>query len=130
MDPDLAGRRPRQDGAPDDDARENSTAISVTDHREAVALRLVVDGLLGYSDLLDAELRLRLATWRDGYREGHKAGYAAGFADGVLDRKHAQRDLLQELKVCARRWTVRGEPRARETFSRPHPDDFTGQGAA
>ncbi len=103
---------------------------SVRQATEPAPLHEVVDGLLDYSDLLDGLLRLRLAAYREGYETGRNAGYAQGYADGVLDRKHAQRDLLQGLQVHARRWGVRGEARSRETFGRPHPDDFTGRGAA
>lgn len=88
------------------------------------------NALLELSDLLDASLCLRLAAYREGYERGREAGYQVGYADGALDRKHAQQDLLKALQVHARRWELRGEPRARETFSQPHRDDFTGRGAA
>jgi hypothetical protein len=106
MDPDLAGRRPRQDGAPD-----NCTAISVDD-REPVPLRLVVDGLLEYSDLLDAELRLRLAAYREGCQRGHEDGYERGYAQAVAD-----------WKVTAAGMTWLGGPAYAELDRRRYPPD-------
>ena len=98
---------------------------------EPVPLSEVIGGLLELSDLLDGQLRQRLAAYREGYEDGHDAGYDQGYEDGIAERKRAQQDMLEALKVHARRWVLRGEPRARETFGRPHPGDFKGkEGAA
>ena len=86
--------------------------------------------LLTLSDLLDGHLRLRLAAYREGYETGHDAGYDQGYDDGIACRKRAQQDLVEALQVHARRWELRGEPRARETFARPHPDDYQGRKGA
>ena len=34
--------------------------------------------------------------------------------------------VIAEETAEAVRWELRGEPRTRETFSQPHPDDYTG----
>jgi hypothetical protein len=94
---------------------------------------LLPPGLLELSDERDQWHDLILAAYRDGYRvaEGAHAGdYGRGYADGVLDRKHAQHDLVEAATVYSRRWELRGEPRTRKTFGQPHPEDFTGKGAA
>jgi hypothetical protein len=96
---------------------------------EPVPLGEVIGGVLELSDLMDGQLRLRLAAYREGYETGREAGYDRGYEDGVLDRKRAQQDLLEEFRIVERRWTVRGETRARETFGQPHRDDYRGSAA-
>lgn len=89
--------------------------------------------LLELSDERDASLRRRLAAFREGYHAAelaHAADYSIGYVDGLLRRKHLEHDAVDAAKLYARRWELRGEPRTRETFSQPHPDDFTGRGAA
>ena len=87
----------------------------------------MVGGLLEYSDLLDGQLRQRLAAYRQGHEDGREVGYDAGYEDGIAERKRAQQDIVAALKVHARRWELRGEPRARETFGKPHPGDYQGR---
>lgn len=86
--------------------------------------------LLDLSDERDGQLQLRLDAYRQGYEDGRDAGYDRGYEDGIAERKRAQQDLVEALKIHARRWVVRGEPRARETFGRPHPGDFKGRNGA
>ena len=87
--------------------------------------------LLELSDERDAQLRLRLDAWRDGWRadetrEGDR--YEAGFADGAMALKDVQHDIYQGIRQERERWAVRGEPRTREAFGRPHPGDYPGRG--
>jgi len=94
--------------------------------RHPDGLRDALSGLLEYSDLMDTQLRLRLAAFREGYDTGRETGYAQGYADGVLDRKHTQQDIYEALRLSVRRWELRGEPRSQGTFGRPHPGDYPG----
>ncbi len=98
--------------------------------REPLPLCEVIGGLLELSDLLDGQLRQRLAAYREGYQHGREEGYDAGYDDGIAERKRAQQDIVEALRVHARRWELRGEPRARETFGRPHPGDYPGRKGA
>lgn len=99
----------------------------VDDGASPVQLGTAIISLLEHSDAMDAQLRLRLAAFREGYAAGHQAGYDRGYDDGIMERKRTQQDMLDQLKVHARRWELRGEPRARETFALPHPGDYPGQ---
>lgn len=88
---------------------------------------------LELSDERDEHLRLRLAAFRDGWQaaeQAHADDYALGYVDGLLRRKHLEHDAVAAAQLEVRRWTVHGEPRTRETFSLPHPDDYPGRGGA
>jgi hypothetical protein len=66
--------------------------------------------------------------------------YAAGTQDAVDARRRRALAAGREAVILAQQlsdpdlldpppdlmWSVRGEPRSRETFGRPHPDDFPG----
>jgi hypothetical protein len=96
---------------------------------------LLDQALVSVSDLLDGQLRLRLEAYREGYQRGHQAGYAAGRQDLADEFAEAWNDIARPVTradpaLQRRRWTLRGEQRTRETFGRPHRDDFTGRGAA
>jgi hypothetical protein len=93
-----------------------------------VPLCEVIGGLLELSDLLDGQLRQRLAAYREGYEHGREVGYDDGYDDGIAERKRVQQDMVEALKVHGRRWELRGEQRAREAFGRPRPGDFAGRG--
>jgi hypothetical protein len=86
----------------------------------------VIGGLLEFSDLMDKQLAMQLAAYREGYEDGRQVGYDNGYDDGIAERKRAQQDIVATLKVHGRRWELRGEPRARETFGKPHPADYQG----
>jgi hypothetical protein len=90
-----------------------------------VPLAEAVAELLELSDLLDGQLRMRLAAFREGYELGGEAGYQAGYVDGILARKHAQHQLVEDLAVYLRRWDGR-----REDFGKPRPGDYPGRGGA
>jgi hypothetical protein len=105
--------------------------MSIRQDTDPVPLRQAVTELLELSDLLDGQLRMRLAAFREGYELGLEVGYCGGHVDGVAHRKHAQQDVFEQLQVYVRRWELRGEPRTRERFGDPHPDDYEGrEGAA
>ena len=72
-----------------------------------------------------------------------RAWYDAGLRHGIelgRELEAAERDA-EWIKIATpiarggqpyadlerRRWTLRGEPRTRETFGLPHPDDFPGR---
>lgn len=89
------------------------------------------------SDERDRWLERLLRAWREGWR----AGYGAGFREG---REDAHREMAAAWHAVAdpaasggsgfaevekQRWELRGEPRNRQTFGRPHPDDFPGVAA-
>lgn len=106
---------------------------------EPAPLAEVLSGLLEYSDLLDGQLRMRLAAFRDGYRRGRETGYAKGRRDEAAETDRAwnriARDVarardLPHADLERKRWTVRGEPGTRETFSKPRRGDYTGNGTA
>jgi len=103
----------------------------------ADAIRTMV---LAESDRRDRELQARLDAWQEGRNVALAAlsdSYEDGFTDGVLAYKKAQhathkaaedlRDwVIAEEAIEHVRWELRGEPRTRETFALPHPDDYTG----
>lgn len=83
-----------------------------------------------WMDRLGAEYRL---GFRLGYAAGIEAGRCLEAADAA-QRDDARnwpgrpvirfRDSLADLEAV--RWSVRGEPRTRETYGNPHPDDYRG----
>ena len=89
--------------------------------------------LLALSDERDAQLGLRKRAYRDGYTEGARGQWSAGYAAAMTDMKRVQLGLVAALDRLGdlerKRWVVRGEVRSRETFGRPHPDDFQGRGS-
>lgn len=81
--------------------------------------------LLEVSDLLDAELRLRLAAYREGWQaaeQAHADDYQRGLVDGALGRKRAQHELVEMARLDALRWG----PGGGERFGEPQAGDFTG----
>ena len=52
-----------------------------------------VAGLLAHSDLLDTTLRLKLATWHDGYQLGHDHGRTIGRVEAEADMAASWREL-------------------------------------
>lgn len=90
----------------------------------------MIGSLIELSDLLDDQLAERLKAYRVGYEHGRGVGYDQGYDDGIAERKRVQQDLVEALKVHGRRWVLRGEPRARETFGKPHPGDYPGRKGA
>jgi len=87
------------------------------------------------ADLIDpvAEIRYRLQLAREAFQAGVEAGLARVIgADEEAWRVAAGRVRVApasptRAEVEARRWKVRGEHRTRETFGRPHRDDFPGR---
>lgn len=96
--------------------------------------------VLAESDRRDREQERLLNNWRAGYAAAERAvsdAYEAGFADALTTVKRGHHDtyraaqqlrdwVIAEETAEAVRWELRGEPRTRETFSQPHPDDYTG----
>ena len=109
--------------------------MSVDQSADPVPLRQAADELLEQSDLLDGQLRLRLAAYREGYECGREAGYAAGRQDMADELAEAWNRIARPIsrinpEFLRRRWSVRGELRTREQFGQPAPGDFKGRGAA
>ena len=69
--------------------------------------------------LLDAEV----AAERRGYERGIGDGYAQCAAE-VKAAEHAIATGIRRACGPDDRWQLRGEPRTRETFAEPHPDDY------
>lgn len=96
--------------------------------------------LLAWSDVRDAEQAARLAATREAYHAGLAAGLERGHRETLENLAAAERRALGGLVRLAdrpdvaemerRRWSLRGEPRTRETFADPHPGDRGPFGAA
>jgi hypothetical protein len=86
--------------------------------------------LLELSDERDWWERRLAAAERAAYQRGQADGYDRGYVDGIAERKHEQQSMVEALQVFARRWEMRGQQRARDTFGRPHPGDYPGRGPA
>lgn len=73
--------------------------------------------------------RRLLNNWRSGYAAAelaHADDYERGYYDGVMSLKLAQHDAHRLTEIEAGRWSLRGEPRTRQSFGKPHRDDFPG----
>lgn len=132
--PETAERRLREESAVPDDAHGGGIEARVTDG-DAVPLGLVVADLLELSDLLDGQLRMRLAAYREGYQLGRQAGYTEGRRDEAAERDEAWNAIARvaaraDPQAMGKRWSVRGELRTQGTFGQPHAADFRGRGAA
>jgi hypothetical protein len=109
---------------------------SVRQHTEPVALHEAVAGLLALSDERDGWLLRLRASWRAAYRLGFELGHAAGYRQAERDMTRSWREVATPVahasggELQRRRWAVRGQTRARETFAQPHPDDYPGQDGA
>jgi hypothetical protein len=64
------------------------------------------------------------AGTRDAVTARHDRALAAGQAAVTVAQQLA--GMAPEEAAAEAMWSVRGEPRSREAFSRPHPDDFPG----
>ena len=105
------------------------TSGAVTQSHEPVPLSAAVAELIDLSDYLDAQLRLRLSAYCEGYAAGERAhadDYDLGHRDGTMALKAAQHQAHGLTELDATRWALRGEARTRETFADPHPDDYMG----
>jgi len=74
--------------------------------------------VLELSALMDAQLALRLAAFREGWQAAWQArasDYHRGYIDGLLRRKHAEHEAADALRLYLRRWELRGERRTRAT---------------
>jgi hypothetical protein len=78
--------------------------------------------------LLDAERAAYLLGRADGYRDGYERG--ARLLEATWPTVIARLGGRAGAEVQAARWELRGEQRTRETFGRPHPDDYQGQDGA
>jgi hypothetical protein len=64
-------------------------------------------------------------------------GYAAGREDQAAELAEAWDRIARPASRAQpfaefelKRWAVRGEPRGREAFGQPHPDDYQGRKGA
>ena len=95
----------------------------------------VLGELLALSDERDSWMRQLLAAERDSYRRGLADGIVLGRRLEAAERDRAWNDIARPIAridpaFMSRRWTVRGEPRTRETFGQPHAGDFKGRKGA
>lgn len=110
--------------------------MSIRQHAEPpVDLATALAELLELSDERD-RWQSRLG---DEYRIGWKLGYAAAIDQGrrleAAERDRAWNRAAQSIarggrthaELERRRWALRGDPRTRETFGQPHPDDYPGR---
>jgi hypothetical protein len=83
------------------------------------------------------QLRIRQA-WRAAFDLGFKLGRRAGLEEAEAGQARAWRAVAQPVasggasydELERRRWWLRDEQRDRETFGRPHPDDYPGRDGA
>jgi len=139
--PDAPRARPGQETGSHDDAHGDGIEARVTDGEPLPPGQDVAE-LLDRSGERDRFLGRIIQAWRDGYRRGHAEGYQAGYRRGREDQAAELDKAWNRIAQPAargrpyaelerKRWTVRGDPRTRKTFSQPHPDDYQGrEGAA
>lgn len=109
----------RRSGPHASTGRQTSPTDSHTVTREAVG------NLLELSDLLDAQLRMRLQAFGEGWRAAeiaHADDYSAGYADGLLRRKHLEHNAVDAARIGLARWG----PGGRERFADLRPGDYPG----
>ena len=91
--------------------------------------------LLALSDERDTWMRRLLSAGRDSYRRGLADGIALGRRLEAAERDAAWKAIARpaarggpsHAELERKRFTVRGEPRTREAFGLPHPDDYKGR---
>jgi hypothetical protein len=64
-----------------------------------------------------------------GYRYGCEHGFLAGYAEAEADmarrwHEHADPIARSDPQLLRRSWSLRGEPRTRQTFGQGHRDDY------
>jgi hypothetical protein len=97
-----------------------------------VPLAAAVGELLELSGERDSWMRWLLSSGRDSYRRGLADGIDLGRRLEAAERDRAWNEIARPVahggpsraELERKRWTVRGEPRTRETFGLPHPDDY------
>ena len=88
-------------------------------------------GLAALSDERTLWLRRLLDAERAAERRGYERGISDGYAQCAADVKAAEHAIATGIRrACGPddRWQLRGEPRTRETFAGPHPDDYVPRG--
>jgi len=73
------------------------------------------------------------AAWRDGYQAAAATWHDIGYGQACAEMARAWHEAASPIAhgpffadLERRRWSVRGEPRTRETFRHPHPSDYRG----
>jgi hypothetical protein len=102
---------------------------------ELVAGAVPAELVAGLVDAIDheAEDRYRRRLAAAAAAAERERAWSAGYAAAVADIKAAEHALTNHLRGLPReveRWAVRGEPRTRAEFGKPHPGDYPGKGAA
>ncbi len=108
--------------------------------QDPVPLADAVADLFGRIDERQRHLELRDSAWKEGWLAGHAIGYEAGRRDALAEESAQRREaagLVREATagpshavILRRRWALRGQARTRETFARPHKDDYPGRDGA
>jgi hypothetical protein len=98
-----------------------------------VPLCEVIGGLLELSDVLEDQLRMRLAAFRLGYEVGRQVGYREGGEDQARELDKAWNRIAAgplrgplHAELEERRWG----PGGRARFADPRPGDFKGRKGA
>jgi hypothetical protein len=119
------------------DQRTEGAGHTVPSQREPVPLRQAEAELLATSDLLDAQLRLRLRAYGEGYEAGYETGYYDGREDQAAELAEAWNRIARPVsrgaplaEIERRRWSVRGETRTRHSYGQPAPGDYPGREAS
>ena len=118
-----------------DDSAANGLPVSLDQATDPALLRQAVAELLELSDERDQWERLCRSREREAYRRGYSAGRADGYSDGysqaVTDWKVTAAGMAELAgPTFAELDRRRYPPGGRLSWIQPHPDDFTGRGAA
>ena len=93
--------------------------------------------VLAEAGRIESQSAAELARLRWHGRAEYERGYEAGRRDALAEEAASRREAAglvaratagpSHAELERRRWTLRGEHRARETFGRPHPGDYPGR---
>jgi hypothetical protein len=109
--------------------------VTVNYRAETYRLTSMVRALVNVLPDFDAEVKLRQQLGREAYQRGYEDGFQDGYERAHADMAKAWAEVARPVskgaltyqELEARRWTLRGEQRTRETFGDPHPDDYIPQ---
>ncbi len=122
------GKRSGPDTTPGRSHKHSTAADEVgsTVQRDPVPLAAVIDGLLDYSNVMDASLRLRLAAYRQGHADGRELGWREGYAAAVTEQERSWRAIAAPVAHSGELQRRRWGPGGREHFADPRPGDYPG----
>jgi hypothetical protein len=129
------GTSPAADTGDTAGQRTEGAGQTVPCQRDPAPLWETFGELLALSDERDSWMRLLLSAGRDSYQRGLADGIALGRRLEGVERDAAWNAIARPVarggpsydELERKRWAVHGEPRTRETFGLPHPDDYKGR---